>query len=227
MSSTIVFGWTSHKELLEQIGNEEMSNLDFGYSQTKWVSEQIVREARTRGLEVDILRPSFLTASAKGVGDSTDIVVRLLSFMIRIGVFPDAQNQISFLPVDVAARIIASFVVQQDPENRDCHIVVDDYYNLTSISEEITRLTGQTFALVDTRDFIETLRSKCTVDDPMYPLLDFALKSWPKVAAMESKRYNSSHYRARRKSQFPAYEEPSLATVTSQLIDHLRAASLV
>ena len=52
--------------------------------------------------------PRFLTASTEGFGHSTDIVVRLLSFMIKYGVAPNADIQLSFMPVDIAAHNITA-----------------------------------------------------------------------------------------------------------------------
>jgi thioester reductase-like protein len=88
-----------------------MSGLDFGYAQTKWVSEQLILQAREQGVEVRIYRPAFITASTAGFGHSTDIVVRLLSFMIKYRVAPNADIQLSFMPVDIAAHNIAAVMI--------------------------------------------------------------------------------------------------------------------
>src|SRR5215469_42517 len=108
ISSTTIFGWSVKKRLLEEDSNPEMSALDFGYAQTKWVSERLILKAREQGLDARIYRPAFLTASTAGFGHSTDIVARLLSFMIKYGVAPNADIQLSFMPVDIAAHNIAA-----------------------------------------------------------------------------------------------------------------------
>src|SRR5262249_54896902 len=82
VSSTTIFGWSVKQTLLERDSNPEMSALEFGYAQTKWVSERLVFQAREQGLDARIYRAAFLTASTAGFGHSTDIVARLLSFMI-------------------------------------------------------------------------------------------------------------------------------------------------
>ncbi|MGH3159853.1 MAG: thioester reductase domain-containing protein, partial [Streptosporangiaceae bacterium] len=83
VSSTTIFGFTAKRFLLERDSNPEMTGLDFGYAQTKWVSEQLVLQAREQGIDARIYRPAFITASSAGFGHSTDIVVRLLAFMIK------------------------------------------------------------------------------------------------------------------------------------------------
>src|SRR5271165_2504814 len=50
VSTTFVFGWAVKKVLYETDLNENMELLDFGYSQSKWVSEQVVMDACRRGL---------------------------------------------------------------------------------------------------------------------------------------------------------------------------------
>ena len=51
VSTTFVFGWAVKKVLYETDLNENMELLDFGYSQSKWVSEQVVMDACRRGLD--------------------------------------------------------------------------------------------------------------------------------------------------------------------------------
>jgi len=48
VSTTFVFGWAVKSVLYETDLNENMELLDFGYSQSKWVAEQVVVDARRR-----------------------------------------------------------------------------------------------------------------------------------------------------------------------------------
>ena len=83
ISSTFIFGWTVKGMLVESNANTEMANLDFGYSQSKWVAEQLVFAAEKQGLRVRVYRPSLITASTQGGWDRNDIALRLLAFIIR------------------------------------------------------------------------------------------------------------------------------------------------
>src|SRR5204863_436037 len=100
ISSTFIFGWTAKGTLAESDNNNEMANLDFGYSQTKWVAEQLVFAAERQGLRVRVYRASLISASTQGVWERNDVAVRLLVFMINHGVAALTRNQISFLPAD-------------------------------------------------------------------------------------------------------------------------------
>ena len=57
ISTTFIFGWSVKETLNEADTNPEMEHLDFGYSQSKWVSEQVVLNAMQQGLQARIFRP--------------------------------------------------------------------------------------------------------------------------------------------------------------------------
>ncbi len=61
VSTTFVFGWAVKSVLWETDFNQDMELLDFGYSQTKWVAEQVVADARNKGLPVRIFRPALVS----------------------------------------------------------------------------------------------------------------------------------------------------------------------
>ncbi len=208
ISSTIIFGWTPKPRLFEADNNDEMSNLDFGYAQTKWVAERLVLEAAQRGLPVEIYRPSFVSASTGGIASPADITVRLLAFMINHGIGVNARNQISFLPADIAADNIASIIGRlrsADPapdreSARVFHVTVDDFYSIIDLTRTISREHGFPFVYYDIPEFVAELKRRCEPEDPLYPLLDFVTRSYLKIERMERKRYDNREYRAAREA---------------------------
>ena len=100
VSTTFVFGWAVKNVLYETDLNNNMELLDFGYSQSKWVAEQVVVDARRRGLVTRIFRPALVSPSVTGGGNNFDIAVRLVAFMVNHGIGVDALNQVSFVPAD-------------------------------------------------------------------------------------------------------------------------------
>lgn len=216
ISSTVIFGWTVKGELFETENNDEMLNLEFGYAQTKWVAEQLVFGAARQGLKVRVYRPSFITASAQGVASSDDIVIRLLSFMIKHGIAVNATNQISFLPVETVAGNIVSIFKQRETSAQTFHVTADSYYNMMDITRLITTKYGYHFVYYDIPEFVAELKRRCTPDEPLYPLIDFFTRSQEKLAAMQQKRYNNDQYRAARKTA-----DPSLEEVVSYLMQYM------
>jgi thioester reductase-like protein len=227
VSSTFVHGWTSKNVLFELDNNDVMEHLDFGYSQSKWVAEQLVFAAGRRGLAVRVYRPSLISASADGVGSKDDIGVRLLAFMIRHGVAVDAHNQVSFLPVDVAAHNLATLFARRDLTATTFHVTVDAYYNMADVTREITRSHGYGFTYLAIPEFVAEMNRRSTRDDPIYPLLDFFNRSHTKIAGMAAKRYDNEAYRGARDSSPAARRDPSLSATVDYLMAFLLREGLI
>ena len=114
-----MFGWAVKKVLYETDMNENMELLDFGYSQSKWVAEQVVMDARRQGLETRIFRPALVSPSVTGGGNNFDIAVRLVAFMVNHGIGVDALNQVSFVPADITANNIVAISTTPGTANQD------------------------------------------------------------------------------------------------------------
>ncbi|KAF0243803.1 MAG: AMP-binding [Planctomycetota bacterium] len=227
VSSTFIHGWTAKSTLLETDHNREMKNLDFGYSQTKWVAEQLVYAAGRQGLKIRVYRPSLISASADGVGGRDDITIRLLSFMIRHGVAVNARNQISFLPVDVAAHNIAAIFSQRETRADTFHVTVDDYYNMMDVTRVITRDYGYPFTYYEIPEFVEQMNRRCTRDDLLYPLVDFFNAAQEKVAKMQHKRYDNEEYRRARSATGKAQPDPSLDQTVSYIVEFMLKEGII
>jgi thioester reductase-like protein len=227
ISSTMIFGWSVKRALLENDSNPAMSALDFGYAQTKWVSEQLTHGAREQGLDTRVYRPSFLTASTAGFGHPQDIVVRLLSFMINHGVAPKARNQLSFMPVDIAAHNMVAVLTSAGPEVPAFHVTVDDYYSIVDVTRQITLDYGISFRYVDLDEFAQEMNKLCSADDPAFPLLDFIARSHSKIAAMEHKRYRNTEFRKALRQSGRGVPDASLQETVSYLMAHMYARGLI
>ena len=228
VSSTTIFGWTGKRNLLEQDSNPEMSGLDFGYAQTKWVSEQLVLQARDQGIDARIYRPAFITASTGGFGHSTDIVVRLLSFMIKYGVAPNADIQLSFMPVDIAAHNIAAVMTSAaEPEQPVLHVTIDDYFNMVDLTTQMTKDYGIPFRYVDLETFAHEMKKLCTAADPVFPLVDFVGRAHSKVIVMEGKRYRNTGFRRALELSGAGVPNASLQETVSFLMAHLKSGGML
>jgi thioester reductase-like protein len=227
ISSTFIFGWTVKGMLMEDDSNPEMTKLDFGYAQSKWVAEQLVFAAEKQGLRVRVYRPSLITASTRGSWDRNDIAIRLLVFMIKHGVAVYSENQVSFLPADIVADNIACIFTQQDITARTLHVTADDYYNMTDITRLISSEYGYRFEYYDIPGFIGEMNRRCTSDDPLYPLLDFFNRSYWKIAAMQLKRYSNEQYRKAREQSGRGRWDPPLRDTVSYLMAYMLGTGLV
>jgi len=227
VSTTFVFGWAVKSVLYETDLNENMELLDFGYSQSKWVSEQVVMDACRRGLTTRIFRPALVSPSITGGGNNFDIAVRLVAFMVNHGIGVDALNQVSFVPADITANNIVAISTTPGTANKTYHVTRDDYANMLDITGLITKATGRQFEIFCLPDFVPELIRRCRKDDLLFPLLDFLVGSVDNISAMEFKRYDSSCYQAARDASAWGKPDPSLEETVHGILRFMQRKGII
>ena len=227
VSTTFVFGWAVKSVLYETDFNRDMELLDFGYSQSKWVAEQVVADARSRGLSTRIFRPALVSPSVTGGGNNFDIAVRLVAFMVNHGIGVDALNQVSFVPADIVANNIVAISTTAGTTNKTYHIVRDDYANMLDITGLITRLTGRQFEVFSVDEFVPELIRRCRKEDLLFPLLDFLVGSVDNITAMEFKRYENSDYQKARDASKWGVPDPSLEETVSGILKFMHRKGII
>jgi thioester reductase-like protein len=227
VSTTFVFGWAVKSVLWETDFNENMELLDFGYSQTKWVAEQVVADARSKGLSTRIFRPALVSPSVTGGGNNFDIAVRLVAFMVNHGIGVDALNQVSFVPADIVANNIVAISTTPGTENKTYHVVRDDYANMLDITSLITKATGRQFEIFSIGDFVPELIRRCRKEDLLFPLLDFLVGSVDNISAMEFKRYDNSCYQKARDASEWGKADPTLEDVVNGILKFMHRKGII
>jgi len=227
VSTTFIFGWAVKKVLYETDFNENMELLDFGYSQSKWVSEQVVMDAGRRGLTTRIFRPALVSPSITGGGNNFDIAVRLVAFMVNHGIGVDALNQVSFVPADITANNIVAISTTPGTENKTYHVVRDDYANMLDITGLITKATGRQFEIFSLSDFVPELVRRCKKEDLLFPLLDFLVGSVDNISSMEFKRYDNSSYQSARGASKWGKPDPSLEETVNGILRFMQRKGII
>jgi len=227
VSTTFIFGWAVKKVLYETDFNENMELLDFGYSQSKWVSEQVVMDARRRGLTTRIFRPALVSPSITGGGNNFDIAVRLVAFMVNHGIGVDALNQVSFVPADITANNIVAISTTPGTANNTYHVVRDDYANMLDITGLITKATGRQFEIFSLSAFVPELVRRCRKEDLLFPLLDFLVGSVDNISAMEFKRYDNSSYQSARAASPWGKPDPSLEETVNGILRFMQRKGII
>jgi len=227
ISTTFVFGWAVKSVLNETDFNEDMELLDFGYSQSKWVAEQVVADARSKGLETRIFRPALVSPSITGGGNNFDIAVRLVAFMVNHGIGVDALNQVSFVPADVVANNIVAISTTPGTANQTYHVVRDDYANMMDITGLITKSTGRQFEIFSVPNFVPELIRRCRTEDLLFPLLDFLVGSVDNIARMEFKRYDNRTYQAARNASAWGVADPSLEDTVNGILKFMHRKGII
>lgn len=227
ISTTFVFGWSVQETLFESDTNPAMDRLDFGYSQSKWVSEQVVRAAMQRGLEARIFRPALLTPSLHGGGFNFDISIRLLSFMVNHGITTSARNQVSFTPADLAAHNIVAISRAGTSVGATYHVTRDQHASLSDITTILGELSGRTFRSYPLSDFVPEVIARCHPGDLLFPLLEFLVRSVDNITAMEFKRYDNRNYRHSRDASVSGKADPPLRDVVLGILRFMRKHHLI
>ncbi|WP_445628037.1 amino acid adenylation domain-containing protein [Nostoc sp. DSM 114167] len=133
ISTIAVFGAISHftgqKVVYEDDNIESCKDyvaLDLGYAQTKWVAENLVWVAKSRGIPVSVFRTGFLMGHSKtGIAHTQDsFVPRVIKGCIQLGSYPELIDQKEeLLPVDYASRAIVHLSKKQESLGKAFHIV--------------------------------------------------------------------------------------------------------
>jgi len=227
VSTTFIFGWAVKSVLYETDQNKNMELLDFGYSQSKWVAEQVVFDARSRGLSARIFRPALVSPSVDGGGNNFDIAVRLVAFMVNHGIGVDTLNQVSFVPADIVANNIVAISTTPGTANQTFHVVRDEYSNMMDITGLITKATGRQFEIFSLPNFVPELVRRCRKEDLLFPLLDFLVGSVDNISAMEFKRYDSSTYQAARDASVLGQLDPSLEDTVNGILKFMYRKGII
>ncbi|KAF4471577.1 L-aminoadipate-semialdehyde dehydrogenase [Fusarium albosuccineum] len=90
--------------------------LGTGYGQTKWVSEQLVREAGRRGLRGTVVRPGYILGDIEtGVCVTDDFLIRILKGCLELGVRPHIVNTVNAVPVNHVSRVVVACALNPIP----------------------------------------------------------------------------------------------------------------
>ncbi|KAI1659418.1 large subunit of L-aminoadipate-semialdehyde dehydrogenase [Daldinia decipiens] len=96
--------------------NGSRTGLGTGYGQTKWVSEQLVREAGRRGLQGSVIRPGYILGDYQtGVCNVDDFLIRMLKGCIQLVARPRIINTVNAVPVNHVARVVVAAALNPLP----------------------------------------------------------------------------------------------------------------
>jgi thioester reductase-like protein len=98
------------------------------------VSEQLVAEARVRGLTANIYRMDFITAAERGEFKMTDLVPRLVADAANFGVLPDDDVRLDLVPVDVLAQMIVLLSRSGNAAGKTFHLLNHERLSMAKIA---------------------------------------------------------------------------------------------
>lgn len=94
-----------------------------GYTQSKWVAEQLVLTARARGVPASVYRTPFILGDSRsGLVDEDNLVVKMLIGSIQGGSWPDDATIVELVPVDALSRAIVHLAEHPANRGRTFHV---------------------------------------------------------------------------------------------------------
>ena len=144
ISTVAVFFNGSYKDNQPKIleTDSPQANLKGGYKQSKWVAENLVINAKKRGLPASIYRTSRIMGhSQTGINQNfNDFLISMIKICIQIGSFPDWKTFLNLVPVDYAAQSLIHLSQQVKSSDKIFHllnpqsIAWEDFFSLINDS---------------------------------------------------------------------------------------------
>ncbi|OQE39131.1 hypothetical protein PENCOP_c007G04755 [Penicillium coprophilum] len=151
----------------------ESLRYDMGYSQTKWVADEMVQRARDRGLPATIYRPGFVIGdSSRGYGNADDFFARLIMGSIQSGQFPHLPHQrLEYVTVEFVCSAILHIASKTECLGQSYHLVPPDVAQSLSIEETCSLLNqaGYPVKQVPYQEWLEGIQKY--LGSPLEPLL--------------------------------------------------------
>ena len=117
---------TEAKVISESDEFDGWENLVSGYSQSKWVAERLVLEARrSRGMATSVYRLGRISPSSEtGIGSTDDLLTRILKAAVETKFIPGGlETWVDFTPVNHAARVMVEMFTNPDAVGKTFHIM--------------------------------------------------------------------------------------------------------
>jgi amino acid adenylation domain-containing protein/thioester reductase-like protein len=92
-----------------------------GYSQSKWISESTMHEARSRGIPISVFRPGVIFGDTRNAELPSDVMlVNFIKFCLKMGTIPDLDILVDIAPVDYVAKAIIQ-LSKPDTFSNECY----------------------------------------------------------------------------------------------------------
>lgn len=159
--------------------NQNLSNpgiLPIGYTQSKWVSERIIWEAKELGIPVIVYRLGHIVGdSESGMCNTGDFIFRIIETCLLLQLYPNVKGEIAPIAVDDVAKIVVGISQNEREYGKTYHII-----NPQSISFEdaaaIAKSIGISLSPIDIRQWIEKVKTyECKL--PISPFMDFLTRN--------------------------------------------------
>ncbi|MBC8943670.1 non-ribosomal peptide synthetase [Xenorhabdus indica] len=114
-----------NQPITEDCFPDHPDSLSIGYTQSKWVAEQYIQQARTQGVDINVYRIGRISGdSVTGACQEDDFLWRQIKSFIQMGIalYPELLNT-DLLPVDFVSQVIVTLSVSNKiPGHHNFHL---------------------------------------------------------------------------------------------------------
>jgi thioester reductase-like protein len=181
VSSTAVFDChTTNRDRLivkESDFIDRPEGMYLGYSQSKWVADQMMQTARDRGIPVCIYRSGFIGGhSQTGITNTEDIIWRMIRGSLQMGYLPEIELNLDLTPVDYVSQNIVALSKQNCLQETIFHLNHPQplpWNQLVKFTQDI----DSQVQFLSLEQWLEKLKLlvKPNPANPLYPLIPFFL----------------------------------------------------
>ncbi|MEH6419881.1 non-ribosomal peptide synthetase [Pseudomonas sp. CGJS7] len=136
--------------------------LSAGYTQSKWVAEQLLRLGGSRGLGYTVYRPTHICGAAdSGISNDSDTWSLFVDACLRHRAVPDQEDTLNWVPVDRMSEFIVELSLRQDTRGRTLNLTHPRAFALSRLIAAIAASDGAPVRSLAYRDWL----SRCASDE--------------------------------------------------------------
>ena len=166
------FGAMGVRDITEDTPLAYADHLCMGYLETKFVAEELLRNAGRAGLPVTIYRPLDIVGDHRtGAWNTATEMCALIRFITDTGVAPDIDLPLDFVPADICAAAIRHISAQAEASGRTYHLASPKYALLPSLVDRL-RSRGFAVSTIPYREWVDELL-RYAARNPAHPMTPF------------------------------------------------------
>jgi amino acid adenylation domain-containing protein/thioester reductase-like protein len=165
-------GLAGTREVTEETPLAHPELLRMGYVETKYVAEELLRNAGRAGLPVAIYRPLDIVGSLRtGAWSTSTEMCALVRFMADTGLAPDIDLPLDFVAADACAAAIRHISLSEGATGRTYHLASPESAPLAALSGRL-RMRGYRITEIPYDDWVQEL-ARWAARDPSHPMAAF------------------------------------------------------
>eukprot|EP01080_Neovahlkampfia_damariscottae_P000077 gene77-4326_t len=166
-----------------------------GYEKSKWVAEQLIEKAGSKGVPVSIFRPGLISSESElGSSNTIDWFIRFLVGITKMKIVPEGKSSIDMSPVDYVSKAIVHITTTERENafklikfhlvnlNESNFTIVELYNAIESYGINLEQLSPQ--------KWFEKMNQELPKENILYPSLPMFVYGFPN---MNEKLYDVSN----------------------------------